>query len=424
MVAIVPITDPIRAEVAVPGSKSLTNRALVVASLAEGNSRLTNVLHSDDTRYMLEHLCTLGASAHVSDLAIDMAGTGGEFRRVDASCYCGNAGTTVRFLTALCALAPGTQTMTGDPRMQTRPISDLVEALTALGAEIEATNGCPPVTIRSGVLRGGHVQVRASRSSQYLSALLMAAPYAEQLVTLEVVGELVSQPYIDLTLDVMAAFGISVDRDGYRRFRIAPQRYQGGTYAVEGDATSAGYWWALAAVTGSQMRVTNVPADSHQGDVELVRIFERMGCQVEMNGGIAVQGPAVLWSPGVVDMNGLPDGVMTLAVVAALAEGETHIVNVANLRIKESDRLAGLVSELRRVGIDAAELPDGLRIRGGWPHGATIETYADHRMAMSFAILGTHVPGIRIQAPECVSKSYPLFFQQLQGLYPATPHAS
>jgi len=424
MVAIVPITEPIRAEVAVPGSKSLTNRALVVASLAEGSSHLTNVLHSDDTRYMLEHLCTLGASAQVSDHAIDVAGTGGAFQRVDASCYCGNAGTTVRFLTALCALAPGTQTITGDARMQTRPLSDLVEALTALGAEIEASNGCPPVTVRSGVLRGGHVPVRASRSSQYLSALLMAAPYAEQPVTLEVVGELVSQPYIDLTLDVMAAFGVSVDRDGHRRFRITPQRYQGGMYAVEGDATSAGYWWALAAVSGSQIRVANVPADSHQGDIALVRIFEQMGCQVGMNGGIAVQGPAVLRSPGTVDMNSLPDGVMTLAVVAALAEGETRIVNVGNLRIKESDRLAALVTELRRVGIDASELPDGLRIRGGRPHGATIETYADHRMAMSFAILGTRVPGISIEAPECVSKSYPLFFQQLHGLHPATPNVS
>jgi 3-phosphoshikimate 1-carboxyvinyltransferase len=242
-------------------------------------------------------------------------------------------------------------------------------------------------------------------------------------VTLEVVGEVVSQPYVDLTLEVMGAFGVSVERDGYQRFRIHPQGYRPGTYAVEGDASSAGYWWALAAVTGSRIRVTNVPGDSHQGDVELARILERMGCQVSTEGGITVQGARVLRSPGSVDMNRVPDAVMTLAVVAALAEGETRILNVANLRIKESDRLTALVTELRRVGIDAAELPDGLSIRGGEPHGAPIETYADHRMAMSFAILGTRVPGISIRAPECVSKSYPNFFEELQGLYPIAVRA-
>lgn len=411
MMPIAPLNTPLAADLVVPGSKSLTNRALVVASLAEGNSRLTNILHSDDTDYMLNHLRTLGVSARASGDTMEIEGTGGRFPCVDATFFCGLAGTTTRFLTALCALVPGTQTITGDRRMQERPILDLVEALAALGVEAEATNGCPPVRVRSGTLRGGHVTVRANRSSQYLSALLMVAPYARELVTLELAGEAVSQSYIGLTLDVMAAFGASVERDGYRRFRIAPHPYRGGTYAVEGDATSAGYWWALAALTGSRIGVTNVPPDSHQGDVEFLRILERMGCEVHVGRGITVQGPPTLKSPGVVDMNRLPDGVMTLAVVAAVAEGETQIVNVANLRIKETDRLTALITELHRIGINAEELPHGLRIRGGLPHGATIETYGDHRMAMSFAILGLRVPGIHLRGPECVAKSYPTFFE-------------
>jgi 3-phosphoshikimate 1-carboxyvinyltransferase len=417
MLPIAPFEAPIEAVLAVPGSKSLTNRALVVSSLAEGKSRLSNVLHSDDTRYMMSHLQTLGIALQASDDQVEIEGQGGAFPPVQASLYCGNAGTTVRFLTALCALVPGAQVVTGDRRMQARPIHDLVDALSGLGADIESVSGCPPVTVRSGVLRGGRVEVQAHLSSQYLSALLMIAPYAQRQVTLEVAGDMVSESYIELTLDVMASFGVAVERPDLRRFEIPRRRFQGCSFAVEGDATSAGYWWALAALTGGHIRVSNVQFSSHQGDIEFLRILERMGCMIAQGQGIAVQGPRQLQSPGVVDMNRLPDGVMTLAVLAALAQGETRIVNVANLRIKESDRLAALVTELRRIGIEAEELPDGIRIQGGKPHGADIETYADHRVAMSFAILGVYVPGIRIGTPECVSKSYPTFFEQLQGLY-------
>jgi 3-phosphoshikimate 1-carboxyvinyltransferase len=416
---ITPFAAPIDAVVTVPGSKSLSNRALVVSSLAEGKSRLSNVLHSDDTRYMMSHLRTLGIALQASDDQVEIEGRGGEFPPVQASLFCGNAGTTVRFLTALCALVPGTQVVTGDERMQARPIRDLVDVLAGLGATIEGVNACPPVTVRSGVLPGGGVQVQAHLSSQYLSALLMVTPYAQQPVSLEVPGDMVSESYVELTLDVMAAFGVSVERPEPRRFRIPQRHYQGRTFAIEGDATSAGYWWALAALTGSRVMVTNVQPASHQGDIEFLHILERMGCTLTRQQGVSVQGPRRLNSPGVVDMNRLPDGVMTLAVLAALAQGETRIINVANLRIKESDRLAGLVTELRRIGIEAEELPDGLRIQGGEPHGAEIETYADHRMAMSFAILGTRVPGMRIGTPECVSKSYPTFFDQLRALYPS-----
>jgi 3-phosphoshikimate 1-carboxyvinyltransferase len=423
MRAITPFTTPVNAAVSVPGSKSLTNRALIVSSLAEGKSRLRNVLHSDDTRYMMSHLRTLGVALQAAEDEVEIEGRGGEFSAVQASLFCGNAGTTVRFLTAMCALVPGTQTITGDERMQARPIRDLVHALSGLGADIEAIHGCPPVTIRSGAIRGGSVRVQANLSSQYLSALLMIAPYAQQPVSLDVAEGMVSGSYVELTIDVMAAFGVAVERSGRRQFKIPRQHYRGRSYAVEGDVTSAGYWWALAALTGGRIEVGTVEPSSHQGDIEFLQVLERMGCTVASNRGVAVQGPQVLTSPGVVDMNRLPDGVMTLAVLAAVAEGETRIVNVANLRIKESDRLAALVTELRRVGIEAEELPDGLRIRGGKPHGADIETYADHRMAMSFAILGARVPGMRVGSPECVSKSYPTFFEELEALPSSPPPA-
>jgi 3-phosphoshikimate 1-carboxyvinyltransferase len=416
MLAITPFEASIDAVVSVPGSKSLTNRALVVSSLAAGTSRLSNVLHSDDTRYMMSHLRTLGIALQASDDQVEIEGTGGEFSPVQASLYCGNAGTTVRFLIALCALVPGTQLVTGDQRMQARPIRDLVHALMGLGADLEDTHGCPPVTVRSDVLRGGRVGVQARLSSQYLSALLMVAPYAQQPVSLEVAGDIVSESYVELTLDVMASFGVTVERPDAGRFIVPQRRYRGRPFAIEGDATSAGYWWALAALTGSHIAVENVQPSTHQGDIEFLPILERMGCMITAERGVCVHAPGPLKSPGVVEMNRLPDGVMTLAVLAALAEGETRIVNVANLRVKESDRLAALVTELHRIGIEAEELPDGLRIRGGNPHGADIETYADHRMAMSFALLGARVPGIRIGTPECVSKSYPTFFAQLQAL--------
>ncbi len=418
MLPISPFEAPIDTVLSVPGSKSLTNRALVVSSLARGKSRLSNVLHSDDTRYMMSHLHTLGVALQASDDQVEVEGRGGEFPPVQTSLFCGNAGTTVRFLTALCALVPETQIVTGDERMQARPIRDLVEALLELGVDIDAAKGCPPVTVRSGMMRGGPVRVRANLSSQYLSALLMVAPYAQQPVTLEVAGDLVSETYVELTLDVMAAFGVAVERPAAQRFQIPQQRYQGRDFAIEGDATSAGYWWALAALTASRVTVNNVQLSSHQGDLEFLHILERMGCTIIRQQGVTVQGPNMLRSPGVVDMNRLPDGVMTLAVLAALARGETRIINVANLRIKESNRLAALVTELHRIGIAAEELPDGLRILGGAPHGDDIETYADHRMAMAFAILGTRVPGLRIGTPECVSKSYPTFFEQLRALYP------
>ena len=353
-------------------------------------------------------------------IEVEIEGLGGNFHPVQASLFCGNAGTTVRFLSAFCALVPGAQVITGDQRMQARPIRDLVDALTGLGVDIavrqrlpscDRTIRCPAWWSCPGAGKSQQpVPVRYTHGCALCTATDQSRgggrDGVRDLCRIDPRGD--GEPLASL-----------VDRPDRRRFHIPQQCYQGRNFAIEGDATSAGYWWALAASTAGRVTVKNIQPSSHQGDMELLPILERMGCTITRQQGVTVQGPGRLKSPGVVDMNRLPDGVMTLAVLAALAQGETRIVNVANLRIKESDRLAALVTELRRIGIEAEELPDGIRIRGGEPHSADIETYADHRMAMSFAILGARVPGIRIGTPECVSKSYPTFFEELQALYPS-----
>ncbi|RMF88646.1 MAG: 3-phosphoshikimate 1-carboxyvinyltransferase [Nitrospinota bacterium] len=417
MILTVPrLPAPIRKTIRVPGSKSLTNRALLIASLAAGDSTISGGLASDDTYYMIRNLRLLGVPIREEETGWIVSGQDGHFRGGDLELYAGNAGTTVRFLTALTCLVPHTQIITGDQRMQQRPIQDLVDALRMLGASMESRNGCPPVTVRSSRLQGGKVRVRGTISSQFLSALLMIAPYAEQEVFIEVEGDLVSQPYVDLTLGVMEAFGGEVWQEDYHTFRVGNRHYTGRPYPVEADLTSAGYWFALAALTGSEIRVANVHPQSRQADKALLPILQAMGCRVTWGDGVTVRGPERLRGAGEVDLGKLPDSVMTLAVVAALAEGETRIRGVANLRVKESDRLRATVTELRRIGIEAGELEDGLWVRGGKPHPAVIQTYNDHRIAMSFAILGTAVGGISICDPQCVNKSYPTFFRELEKL--------
>ncbi|MBI4641512.1 MAG: 3-phosphoshikimate 1-carboxyvinyltransferase, partial [Candidatus Tectomicrobia bacterium] len=364
-------------------------------------------------------LRTIGVEIVEKDEIYEVMGTGGVFKASDVELYAGNAGTTVRFLTALCSLIPGTQRVTGDQRMQERPINDLVEGLKLLGVEAESTHGCPPVTIRSHRLKGGKARIRGEVSSQFISALLMVASYAEEDVELTVEGDLVSKPYVDLTIGVMRDFGAAVERNGYQRFFVSHQaRYKGQEYEIEADLSSAGYWFALAAITGSTITVKNVRSDSQQADRALLDLLEKMGCKVSSKGmyGVTLQGPPQLHGLGTVDLSNFPDSVMTLAVVSACAEGETKIVNVETLRYKESDRLEATACELRKVGIQVDLFRDGLSVYGGDPHAAEIETYADHRIAMSFGILGKKVPGIVIRDPGCVSKTYPTFFEELERL--------
>ena len=412
-------TPGIAPQHAVPGSKSYTNRALTIAAVADGASILRGALISDDTRVARAALERLGIKVAYDDGTFSVHGRGGQFSDPGAPLFLGNSGTATRFLTAMMTLAGFPSTITGNERMQERPIADLLAALGQLGAEVSSVrgNGCPPVRIGATRLQGGRATVSGAISSQFLSALLMAAPYAREDVVLEVQDTLVSVPYVDLTLDIMARFGVEVEHDDYRLFRIpGRQVYTARDYVIEGDASSASYFWGLAALLGQGMCVTNVPPDSVQGDTRFLQVLARMGCTVSRRQGWHVAGPPQLQALGDIDLNALPDAAMTVAVLAAFCRGETRLCNLANLRVKETDRLRALATELRKIGTAVTELPDGLRIHGDPAalHGADIDTYDDHRMAMCFGMAGARLPGLRIREPDCVAKTYPGFWDDLR----------
>lgn len=405
-----------------PGSKSITNRALACAALAVGDSLLTGALDSDDTRVMIDSLQRLGIGVDV-DLAkreLRVRGCGGQIPKSRAELFIGNSGTTVRFLAALVALGQGEYRLDGTARMRERPIRDLLEALTQLGAKAvsEAGTGCPPVVIRAAGLRGGVARVRGDVSSQFLSGLLQAAPYAVQPVELIVEGELVSKPYVTMTLEVMSAFGVRVPHDDQlARFVIPCGKYTGRVYDIEPDASAASYFFAAAAISGGEVTVTGLSRRSLQGDVGMVDLLEQMGCEVTWrDDSITVRGVKLR---GITcDMNAISDTVQTLSIVALFAEGPTTITGVPHIRHKETDRLSAVATELRKFGAHVEEFADGLTItpRQSY-HGAAIDTYDDHRMAMSFALAGLKIPGVVIRDPGCTSKTYPEFFRDLESLH-------
>jgi len=410
-------SGPLRASIRPPGSKSITNRALVCAALARGESTLSGALDSDDTRVMIEGLGRLGITVEHDRQAavIRLAGCDGCPPAERAELFVGNSGTTVRFLTALVTLGKGTFRLDGTPRMRERPIGDLLDALGQLGADArsEGQNGCPPVVVRATGLPGGRATVAGDISSQFLSGLLMAAPCARGTVESAVRGELVSKPYIETTLAVMGAFGVDVAHDELRRFTIpAPVPYRGRTYAIEPDASAAGYFFAAAAITGGEVTVEGLSRQSLQGDVAFCDCLERMGCRVEYGSdAITVAGGPLRGIEA--DMNAISDTVQTLSAVALFADGPTTVRGVAHIRHKETDRLGALATELRKLGAGVEELDDGLRITPAEPHGAWIDTYDDHRMAMSLALVGLRVPGVAIRDPGCTAKTYPRFFDDL-----------
>jgi 3-phosphoshikimate 1-carboxyvinyltransferase len=413
---------PLDATVRVPGSKSVTNRAAVCAALAAGESTLAGALESDDTDAMRIALGALGVPIAVTGDAWRVSGRGGRLAAPAAPLDARASGTTARFLTAAAALAEGPVVIDGAPRMRERPIDDLVDALRALGAEVEilGRGGCPPVRVAGGGFAGGRAAIDARRSSQFVTAVLLAAPYARADVELAPIeGVVVSRPYVDLTLQVMGAFGAEAGwAPGGGTLRVAAGRpYRARRFPIEPDASAAAYPFAAAAIAGGEVRVPGVPPDSLQSDFRLLGILERMGCTVERRGDtVAVRGPAGPLRAVDVDMNDLPDAVLALAVVALFAEGTTRIRNVANLRIKETDRLAALETELRKLGARATAGPDGLEIEPGPLRGAAIDTYDDHRMAMSFALAGLRVPGVVIRDPGCVAKTWPSYFDALARL--------
>ena len=414
-------TQHIASEHAVPGSKSYTNRALIIAALARGSSTLLGVLESDDTLVAREALGRLGISMESHGGTIRVHGQEGHFRDPDRPLYLGNSGTSTRFFTAMLTLADFPCTITGNARMQQRPIADLLCALRELGADVASieNNGCPPVRIGAQRLRGGTAAISGAISSQFLSALLLVAPYACQDVVLEIQDTLVSIPYVGMTMDIMARFGVRVHHENYQRFVIAGRQcYQGQEYLVEGDASSATYFWGIAALLGQRMTIRNVPPSSAQADLKFLQVLERMGCSVSRHDGLVVTGPEVLQPLGTIDLNDLPDAAMTVAVLAAFCKGRTRICNVSNLRVKETDRIHALTTELRKMGVAVEEFPDGLGIEGNPDalRGADIATYDDHRMAMCFGMAGVRLPGLRIEDPECVSKTYPEYWRDLQAL--------
>ncbi|MGQ9693790.1 MAG: 3-phosphoshikimate 1-carboxyvinyltransferase [Thermodesulfobacteriota bacterium] len=402
----------------IPGSKSYTHRALIAASLGEGVSFLTNALRSDDTIYTAQGLEKMGIKVTWGKDGVRVEGKGGFFKKGKEKIYLGNSGTSMRFLTALAALREGQTYLDGSERMRSRPMGELLSALTMLKVKAYAVknNGCPPIVVESQGLAGGKVVIKGTESSQFLSSLLLISPYSQKDMTIEVAGALASKPYIDMTREVMAAFGVKVEGDLPLFFIPHGQRYLPQNYLIEGDASNASYFWAAAAITKGKVEVNNLRLDSAQGDLKFLDLLKRMGCQITpRQKGIEVQGGPLKGIKA--DMNSMPDVVPTLAVVAAFAAGETTIYNIGHLRFKESDRLKAVATELNKMGIKVEEGPDWLKILGGQPHGTEIETYQDHRLAMSFAMAGLAIPGVKIKGEECVAKSFPGFWEKLQELY-------
>lgn len=417
-----PITK-IAGEIHLPGSKSLSNRALLLAALASGVTEITNLLDSDDTNHMLNALQKLGVAFQRSAdrRRCTVVGLGRAFELPGRTeLFLGNAGTAMRPLCAALCLGQGEFILTGEPRMAERPIGPLVDALRQAGGQIDylKREGYPPLTIVANGLTGGRVTIDGSISSQFLTAMLMASPLAQADTTIVVEGELVSKPYIDITLHTMAQFGVTVENHAYQEFLMqGNQRYQTpGHFLVEGDASSASYFMAAAAIKGGKVKVTGIGKGSIQGDVRFAEVLAAMGATVEWGDDYMVVGQGRLHGIDM-DMNHIPDAAMTIATTALFAEGKTAIRNIYNWRVKETDRLHAMATELRKVGATVVEGEDFIEITPpAQLHHAAIDTYNDHRMAMCFSLLALGPAGITINDPKCTAKTFPDYFEKLQSI--------
>ncbi len=410
-------------EVNLPGSKSLSNRALLLASLAKGTTKITNLLDSDDTRYMLLALKQLGIKYRLSEDKTEciVEGNGGAIE-CDApqELYLGNAGTAMRPLCAALCLGRGSYVLTGEPRMKERPIGDLVNALRQAGANIEykGSEGYPPLSIEANGLNGGEVSIDGAISSQFLTALLMSAPMAKESMTITIIGELVSKPYIDITIDIMRDFGVEVENDNYKRFYIkSGQSYRAvESFMVEGDASSASYFLAAAAIKGGRVKVTGIGKKSIQGDVQFVDVLEKMGAKIEWGDRYVSVARDRLHAIDM-DFNHIPDAAMTIATMALFVDGTTTLRNIYNWRVKETDRLYAMATELRKVGATVEEGDDYLKITPPKKlKHASIDTYNDHRMAMCFSLLALDPVSVTINEPECTAKTFPTYFEVLKSI--------
>jgi len=410
-------------EVNLPGSKSLSNRALLLAALAEGTTTITNLLESDDTRHMLNALKQLGIKYTLSE---DKTECSIEGNAAAISCtepqelFLGNAGTAMRPLCAALCLGSGTYILTGEPRMKERPIGHLVDALRQAGAKIGylENEGYPSLEIEANGLMGGKVEIDGAISSQFLTALLMAAPLAKNDMEITIIGELVSKPYIDITLDIMKDFGVRVVNDDYKTFTIkSGQVYKAvERFMVEGDASSASYFLAAAAIKGGTVKVTGIGRNSIQGDVEFIDVLEQMGARIEW-GETYVSVTRDTLRAIDMDFNHIPDAAMTIATTALFVEGTTTLRNIYNWRVKETDRLYAMATELRKVGAEVEEGEDYLKITPPkvLKH-ASIDTYDDHRIAMCFSLLALDNASVTINEPECVAKTFPTYFKELEKI--------
>jgi len=424
--AIDPASGPVRGIASVPGSKSITNRALALAALAEGTTTVANALFADDTQRMIDCLRALGFEIRADEAKAEIvvSGQGGRVPADTSTLFVGNSGTTARFITPVAALGHGICMVDGVPRMRERPMGDLLRALRALSVDAESAsgNGCPPIRLHAAGLHGGSCVLRADTSSQFLSGLLLAAPCADGSETrIQIEGPILSAPYIHITTSMVAAFGGGVETaEGGARYLVpGRQHYRALTrYVVEPDASAATYFWAAAAITGGRVRIDGIGRRALQGDAAFVDVLEAMGCRVtradhfiEVAGGSGgLRG--VTW-----DMNAISDTVMTLAAIAPFADGPTTIENVAHIRHKETDRLHAVAAELTRLGVRVDERADGLTIYPATRiRPATVQTYDDHRMAMAFALIGLRAPGVVIADPGCVAKTFPDYFDRLRDL--------
>jgi 3-phosphoshikimate 1-carboxyvinyltransferase len=427
-----PIGHPLNATIHVPGSKSLTNRALLIASLANGTTHLINALFSDDSRYFAKALQTLGFDVQLEETnhAMTVIGLGGKIPAKTAELFIGNAGTAARFLSAFLTLGSGEYILDGEPRMRERPIGDLVEALTQLGAKLgpastdnwslvtDYSNICPPIKIVANGLPGGKTNIAGDISSQFLSALLMVAPYANSPIEITLTTDLNSKPYVDMTIAIMKNFGVEIERQDYHRFTIHPASYLPITnYPIESDASAASYFFAAPAICGGTVKVENITRNSVQGDIKFLDVLQQMGCTVEETDDcLRVTGHSHLHGIDV-DMRDIPDTAQTLASIAPFADSPTRIRGIASARVKETDRVHATCTELTRLGVRVEEHEDGMTIHPvGKMRPAVIQTYNDHRMAMAFSLIGLRFDGVTIENPSCVSKTVPNFFEVLETL--------
>jgi 3-phosphoshikimate 1-carboxyvinyltransferase len=414
---IYPLEKPVDVKLSVPGSKSFTNRALIIASLAKGTSTLHGASNANDSKVLIGLLQKVGVDMQVKGDTITVKGKGGKFQPFNGELNVEDAGTVMRFLSALCCIIPGDITLKGSHRMHQRPIKGLAEGLKQLGADIEYIEdaGYPPIKIKGGNCKGGTVHVDASLSSQFVSALLMVAPLLPTDTEIICDGDIASVPYIDMTISAMKHFGVEAKHEGHRHYYVkSNQSYKAIEYNIEGDASSASYLFGFAALTGSTVEVVNLSANSDQSDVAFADILAKMGCKVQKGSTIKVTGAPEL-SAVEINMANMPDTAQTLAVIAAFANGETSITGLNTLEHKETERLTALQTELHRMDIVSWIDNNNIRIKGNNPRGSLIRTYGDHRMAMSFAIAGLRVPGMVIESPEVVRKSFPAFWDTLSS---------